>query len=89
MIGKWKWEETYSASPFGPAGKGRWKCEGKMLHGGSSMKRSDRGSARTSNRDGGTSCHGAMRTLPPIGFRSWRCREGSITAPTGLRAATR
>jgi hypothetical protein len=34
MIGKWKWEETYSASPFGPTGKGRWKSEGKMLHGG-------------------------------------------------------
>jgi hypothetical protein len=34
MIGNWKWEETYSASPFGPAGKGRWKSEGKMLHGG-------------------------------------------------------
>jgi hypothetical protein len=53
------------------------------------MKTSDRGSARTANRDDGTSCHGTMRTLPPIGFRNWRCREGSITAPTGLRAATR
>ena len=32
--GKWKWEETYVASPFGPAGKAHWKSESKMLHGG-------------------------------------------------------
>ncbi|MCC6234977.1 MAG: DUF1579 family protein [Verrucomicrobiales bacterium] len=32
--GKWRIEETVSASPFGPAGKGSYRCVEKFAHGG-------------------------------------------------------